>query len=109
MTISNEAGLKYDSGKVRWGLLPYDALEQVAEILTFGATKYDARNWKNGIHYERLYSATQRHLKEGFQERKEKDEESGKSPLAHAICDLLFLLSYEVRGMNEWDDRPIIN
>jgi hypothetical protein len=29
--------------------------------------------------------------------------------LAHAICDLVFLLTYELRGMNEFDDRSITN
>jgi len=39
-------GVKYDSGKPDYTLLPLDALEQVVEVLTFGAAKYDRDNWK---------------------------------------------------------------
>lgn len=33
-------GVKLDQGKARWDLLPCDALDAVAEVLTFGAKKY---------------------------------------------------------------------
>lgn len=35
------------------------------------------------------------------------DEETGESHLAHALCCIVFLVTYEARGGNrsDWDDR----
>ena len=41
-----EQGKKYDANKPRWDLLPLDALEGAADILTFGAKKYSDHNWR---------------------------------------------------------------
>ncbi len=55
-------GSKYDGEKPRMDLLDADFLEGVAEVLTFGARKYAAHNWRGGIHYSRLIAALYRHL-----------------------------------------------
>ena len=34
---------KYDGGKVRWDLLLWEEVEDVARVLTFGAAKYGER------------------------------------------------------------------
>ena len=39
-------GMKFDTGKPRWSLLPWNQVEQIVEILTFGAKKYADNNWK---------------------------------------------------------------
>ena len=39
-------GVKYDSDKPKWNLLPWDELEDVVKVLTFGAKKYAPDNWK---------------------------------------------------------------
>jgi hypothetical protein len=98
-------GRKDDSSKPRWGLLPTDALREITRVLTFGAAKYEARNWEKGIKYERIYSALQRHLTSWW-EGEDHDLETGIHHLAHAGCELLFLLAYSLRGMRAWDDRP---
>lgn len=100
------AGTKHDQGKAPWHLVPWDALEQVVLVLRFGAQKYAERNWEGGIVYSRLFAATQRHLLAWWQNREEKDPETGLSPLAHAACDVLFLLAHAARGTPELDDRP---
>ena len=41
-----EIGIKYDSGKLRWTLLPFRELEEVVKVLEKGAVKYDFDNWK---------------------------------------------------------------
>jgi hypothetical protein len=106
-----EPGTKFDAGKPMWDLLPYDALEEAVKILTSGATKYGSRNWEKGIPYGRIFGALMRHLyawwmckllgKDG------RDDESGRSHLSHAICELLFLTAYECRKMEKFDDRPM--
>lgn len=100
-----EQGAKFDSGKPRFGLLPTDALREVAKVLTFGAQKYAPRNWEKGIAYERVYSALQRHLS-AWWEREETDPETGINHLAHAGCCVLFLLAYALRDVRQFDDRP---
>lgn len=100
------AGLKDDSGKPRWGLLPYDALEEVVKVLTRGAEIYSSRNWEHGIDFERLFSAAQRHQAAWWQKKEDLDE-SGYNHLAHATCELLFLLALQLRGRKDLDNRPI--
>ena len=34
-------GLKFDTDKLRWDLLPMEVIEECVKILTFGAKKYD--------------------------------------------------------------------
>lgn len=103
---SADPGRKDDQDKIRFELLPGDALRAIAVILTFGAKKYSDRNWEKGMHWSRPYGALQRHLTDWF-EGKGLDEETGKSHLWHAGCCLLFLIAYELRGIGT-DDRPII-
>lgn len=98
-------GLKYDEGKPRLDLIPYDVLAEVSKVLTFGAEKYDARNWEKGMNWGRVFAAAQRHMIKFWQYREEKDEETSLSHLSHAICCLMFLHAYELRGIG-LDDRP---
>lgn len=102
---TSDEGVKLDEGKVRMDLLPWDALEEVAKVLTFGANKYDDRNWEKGIDYSRLFAAAHRHLA-AWHLRRGVDPESGLNHLAHAACDILMLLAFELRGMRQFDDRP---
>lgn len=98
-------GIKHDTGKRRWDLAPWDALGLFVDVLTLGASKYSARNWEGGIAYGRLFGATQRHLTAWWQ-GEDADPESGQSHLAHALCDVAFLLAFVARGRVELDDRP---
>lgn len=101
-------GIKHDGDKPRWDLLPYDAVEQIVEVLTIGAKKYSDRNWEEGLKYSRCFAALQRHLTAWFQKREELDDETKTHHLANAACELLFLLSYEIRSTNiNLDDRPV--
>lgn len=97
-------GKKHDSGKTRMELLPHDALEAVALVLTDGAAKYDARNWEKGIAYSRLYGAMQRHLSAWWR-GEENDPDSGRPHLWHAACEAMMLVAETRRGVGE-DDRP---
>lgn len=103
--VVKEEGVKADTGKNQLDLLPPEALEAIGQIFTYGATKYEAHNWERGLKYSRVYAALLRHLF-AFWKGETKDPETGLHPLAHAGCNLLFLLTYELRGMGkEFDDR----
>lgn len=89
------AGLKYDTGKPRPSLLIRGmprALMRVAEVLTFGAQKYEAHSWRSVENGEERYDdAKLRHMfKDAMGEVD--DSESTIEHLAHECCNLLFLL-----------------
>ena len=88
-------GVKYDDGKARWELIPFRAMRDVVDVLTYGSRKYADDNWKIVPDARKRYiSAAFRHLTDWAGGEK-KDSETGKSHLAHAICCLLFLLWFE--------------
>lgn len=90
-----QKGVKYDDDKPRWELLPFRAVKEVVEVLTYGSRKYADDNWKivPGAR-QRYISAAFRHLTDWAGGEK-KDKETNKSHLAHAVCCLLFLLWFE--------------
>ena len=107
-------GAKYDTGKCRIELFPGEALFGISQVLTFGASKYDDRNWEKGISYGRVYGALMRHMWAWWQGKAptgksflfgDVDEETSYSHLWHAGCCLVFLITYEARGMDKFDDR----
>lgn len=95
-------GLKYDQEKPRMDLLDGYAIEQLAKVLTFGADKYAAHNWRKGISKSRLLAALLRHTF-AYLVGQDKDEETGLSHIAHAMCCCMFILGLEHRP--ELDDR----
>jgi len=91
-------GIKFDSEKNRYDLIPPYALDEVARVLTYGARKYSPGNWRHVPEAEqRYFSAAQRHLW-AFSRGEEKDPESGISHIAHAITSLFFL--YDLKYAN---------
>ena len=93
---------KYDSEKPRMDLLDPTAMQELAMVLTFGATKYAANNWRYGLSKGRLIAAALRHLFT-YLGGEDKDPESGLSHVAHAMCCCMFLIGLEHR--TDLDDR----
>ena len=97
-------GHKDDGAKPRYDLIPPEAIDGLARVLTFGAAKYAPRNWELGMEWGRVFAATMRHLWAWW--RGEKcDPETGMSHLWHAQCCLAFLIAFEARQTGT-DDRP---
>lgn len=103
-----EKGTKHDTEKLRLDLIPTDAVQEVARVYTFGAKKYGDRNWEKGLLYHRPFGATLRHMY-AFWDGEQLDKETNIHHLAHAICELEFLLAFELRNMKHLDDRPLQN
>lgn len=112
-------GIKYDGGKTPLNLLSTYAMEEVGEVLAYGAKKYAPWNWAEGIVYSRVLSAAKRHLS-AWENRENHDigkdckacesespctSHSGRHHLANTICNLMFLLDYELRELKHLDDR----
>lgn len=94
---------KFDGGKPPMSLLPYPALVEVAKVLEMGKKKYGAHNWRGGMDWTRFSDACLRHLY-AWINGEDLDDESGLTHLAHAACNLMFLLTYEQERLGI-DDR----
>ena len=99
-------GTKYDEDKIRLDLVAPEFLYAIAQVLTFGAKKYDDHNWKKGIKYQRIYRACIGHLLLWYG-GEDLDPETGHPHLWHAGCCLMFLIYYEAypEQFEEFDDR----
>jgi 5'-deoxynucleotidase YfbR-like HD superfamily hydrolase len=78
----------------------------VVRVLEFGAKKYAPFNWEKGIEYSRVYHAFCRHWKAILVDGELNDPETGLPHEAHALCELMFLVVFEARGLTQFDDRP---
>jgi len=99
-----EAGVKHDTEKLRYDLLPPEALEALAEVYTIGATKYGDNNYLRGMDWNRIYGAMVRHL-QAFWQGESFDKEDGQHHLAAVAWCAFTLLVYERRGIGV-DNRP---
>lgn len=88
-------GVKYDSEKPDYSLVPPFALEEAVKALTYGKNKYSRDNWKLLDDAEnRYFAAAQRHLW-ALRRGESHDTESGLHHAAHAIACILFLYELE--------------
>lgn len=94
-SFTKEIGLKDDSDKLRFDLIPPAALYGLVEIVTFGAKKYEPENWKLVKDARRRYfAAAMRHGWAWFRGQK-LDPETGKPHLWHWLCNVAFLTQLE--------------
>lgn len=98
-----ESGAMKDLGiKPRVDLIPSEMIEGLAEVLTYGATKYSDNNWRKGLNNSVHYAAAMRHLLKYWQGI-DLDDESGIHHLKHAMTNLGMLVTNINRP--ELDDR----
>lgn len=98
-------GLKHEGGKIRTDLLPPEAIESIAEGLTYGASKYADRNWEKGLPYQTIIGSILRHLL-SIMHGDDIDNESGLPHHVHLITNAAFLTTFAKRGRKDLDDRP---
>lgn len=117
-------GVKFDAGKPEMGLISSEFLVGLAKVLTFGARKYAAHNWRKGLQISKCYNALQRHLVDFWNGRdydwhpesceecsKSKvggpwlcNDHSGQHLLDNAACELMFIRELVV-DQPKLDDR----
>lgn len=90
--IISDQFMKFDTGKLRYSLIPPEATKALAEVLTYGAKKYKPNNWREVDDTSRYWDALYRHL-EAARNGEELDEESGLDHLKHAITNIAFLIA----------------
>lgn len=91
--MQHKEGIKHDTEKPMMSLLPFDALDEVAKVLTYGAKKYSPDGWRK-VEIDRYKSALIRHLS-AYLQGEELDPESNLSHVAHMACNALFLVALE--------------
>lgn len=98
--------IRYDQGKLRLELLPLSALEDIALVLQTATKKYPENNWQKGMLWSRCIGSTMRHLFSWIRGI-DTDPETGISHLAHAACNILFLIEYQKHNLGI-DDRSTL-
>lgn len=101
---TREAGVKADDGKLRYDLIPPEALELLARAMTLGAAKYGDRNWENGLSWSRVYAAMMRHA-EAIRQGHVVDTE-GNSHFGAMVFNAAVLATFHARGAGIKDFRP---
>lgn len=98
-------GMKFDTDKLSYSLLPRAALAWTTAVLTYGAIKYARGNWEHVEQWdERYYDALIRHL-EAWRAGEYFDEETSLPHLAHAACCVVFLLGKQHPTLDELPKR----
>lgn len=105
--MSEAAGRKDDTGKLRFDLLPVQALEEVVRVYTLGAAKYADRNWEQGLAFGRVFAALMRHAWKWWRGQTH-DEVDGQHHLSSVAWCALALLQYDLdkERYGKFDNRP---
>ena len=102
-TVAEIRGSRFNNGKARLDLLDWEALEGLAGILEFGATKYNDHNWRKGLPFTEQVASLLRHTS-AFMRGEDIDLETGKLHVDHMQCNTMFL-AWTVRNRPDMDDR----
>jgi hypothetical protein len=81
------------------------ALDGIAAVLEFGATKYSRSNWKKGLPVTEIIDSMLRHQM-AYLNGEDHDPESHLPHVDHIACNALFLA--EMGWRNDMDDRPVL-
>lgn len=96
--------LRYNEGKTRYDLIPWEWEKWLADSLGAGAKKYADHNWKKGFKYSVPLAATRRHICD-WQMGDNWNEENNCHPLVSAATNLLMLAYLEQHGLGKDDVR----
>lgn len=95
--------MKFDSNKPRMSLVPASLGIEVAKVLTYGAKKYKADNWRKVQSRERYVDALERHLAD-YKDGVVNDEESGLMHLSHMATNIAFLIELKKLKLRDGDE-----
>ncbi len=94
--------MKYKEGKLRFDLIPPDALFEVAKTFELGAKSHGERDWEKGNLWGLVSAAIDRHharWKAG-----QRFDEDGQYHMAAIAASAMMLMSQDMRGIGT-DDR----
>jgi len=101
-----EGGKKFDQGKNDWSIIPFECLDELAKIMTYGVAKYGKPSgWASVPDMKnRYFSALMRHLS-AYKQGERVDKESNHRHISHALCNVVFLLWKELQEEKERADE----
>lgn len=116
-----DAGLRFNNGKIRYDLLEPYAIEELAKVFTKGANKYEDNNWLRGMRWSKMRASLARHLA-AWDKGEDFDfdpncegckaggcvNHTGLPHMAHAAWNALGLVSY-MKHYPQGDDRFILH
>ena len=107
MNVSVTGGLRDNKGKSHLSLVPLSMIVAVADVIwkssKNGGGKYPLHNWRKGLSWSDTADCLLRHVHKWL-EGEDFDQETGLHHLAHAACNIAFLIEY-VKTKPELDDR----
>lgn len=93
-----EDGKARSDEKLRFDLLPPDAMVELVRVFHVGAAKHGARNWEEAPFEARRYiAAIQRHVAQ-WSAGEDVDPEDGCHHLAKVACQALMIVARTKRG-----------
>jgi uncharacterized HAD superfamily protein len=103
-------GLRFNEGKNKLSLVPTSLIEGVGQVMTFGASKYEPRNWEKGMSWSKVIDSLDRHIL-AFKSGEDYDKESNLLHLNHAACNIAFLIEFykthpELDDRQQWFKKP---
>ena len=98
------AGMRFNTNKTRFDLIPASWSRVLAQILTKGAVKYAPRNWEKGLSWSETLGSLHRHL-DKWVSGETHDEETKCHHMGHVAWNALALMTMQLRGIGK-DDIP---
>jgi len=100
---SKSKGMRFSAKKIEFGLIPKDALVEIARVYHVGAQKYEKNNWLNDMNYSQMMEPLERHYMQ-WSMGNTTDPDTKCHHLSQVIWNAIALLTYELRGLGV-DDR----
>ncbi len=97
---NHNVAVRYNKGKLSWGLIYWPSLEFMVRVLMFGAKKYAPDNWKKGMNRVKLLESIQRHVNALFN-GEENDSDSKLHHIGHIMCNTMFYAFYTLNPEKE--------
>ena len=88
--------LRFNAGKLRVDLIPWEWIYGLAALATKGAIKYAPRNWEQGGDWSNPMASLKRHLL-AWERGEDYDKETGAHHLVAVAFNALELFSWQIR------------
>ncbi|MDA3856281.1 MAG: DUF5664 domain-containing protein [Candidatus Woesearchaeota archaeon] len=92
--------LRYNKGKLNWGLVHFKSMKPLVKVLMFGANKYEAFNWMKDMPLKDIEESAFRHLT-AIMDGETHDLESGELHIGHLMCNAMFWNYHYNKQQNE--------
>ena len=95
---------KHLDSKIPIGLVHPEMIMALAEVLAYGAQKYEPNDWLKGIPHWMLYDSCMRHMM-SWRQGVDIDPESGLHHLEHALTNLAMIVTQIRLGREDLDSE----